>query len=366
MTRLSQQYKDVSFLSWAKPTTGTPDHINQAAIEAIKANKTAGYSASSGLLPLREAIVEKLKTKNKIKASTDEIIVTIGAVEALTAAIMAVVNPGDEVIIPIPAYSTHMRQVEMAGGVNTLIPTKEHDHFKPDIKAMEAAITDKTKAIFYSSPNNPTGAVYSKADTEAIARMAIENDLIVITDEAYEYFNYDGNEHYSIAAFEGMRDRTISVFTFTKTYAMTGWRVGYLHADKALTEHITKMHIPMAICAPVASQYAALEALQASQSCIEDFKSHYLSARNLMCQRLDNLPHIFDYQKPLGAYLMFPKVKLPEAQDSLRFAKKMLDDIQVSTTPGVAFKGEGHLRLSFCVPEDMINQAFDRMETYFR
>ncbi len=366
MTRLSQQYKNVAFLSWAKPTTGTPSHINEAAIKAIQDGKTSGYSTTSGLIELRESIVEKLWRDNRIQASADEIIVSIGAVEALTASIMAVINPGDEVIIPTPAYSTHIRQVEMAGGVNKLVPCIENEQFRPDIDGIKAAITDKTKAIFFSSPNNPTGAVYSKEAIEAIAKMSIEHNLLVITDEAYEYFTFDGKSHISIASLEGMKERTISVFTFTKSYAMTGWRIGYLHAPKSIAEEITKMHIPMAICAPSVSQYAAIAALKGPQDCIQTFHSHYEAARNLMCERLDRLSHVFDYQKPEGAYLMFPKLIIPEGKDSFAFAKQMLDDIQVSATPGVAFRGESHLRLSFCVPEDMINTAFDRMEKYFK
>ncbi len=165
-----------------------------------------------------------------------------------------------------------------------------------------------------------------------------------------------------------MRKQVISTYTFTKTYAMTGWRIGYLHADKELMPQIKKAHIPLAICAPVISQYAALAAMKASQDCVQEFKEHYLERRNLMCERLDGLKDLFDYQKPGGSYLMFPRIKDEQGADSLSFCKKLLQEAKVSTTPGIAFgpTGESHLRLSFCVDAETIELAFDRMEKYLR
>ena len=162
-----------------------------------------------------------------------------------------------------------------------------------------------------------------------------------------------------------MAERTVSVFTFTKTYAMTGWRIGYLHAPADMVGQIKKAHIPLAICAPTVSQFAALGAMRADQDCVDEFREHYRRTRDLMCERLDHMEHVFDYQKPRGSYLMFPKVRLSEGADSLAFAKRLLREAHVSTTPGVAFRGEGHLRLSFCVPEETVNLAFDRMEKMF-
>ena len=349
MTRLSKAIDDVAFLSWAKPTSGTPEHIRRAAIHAIESGKTGGYSEPAGLPALRKEIAEKLLTVNSIQAEPDEIIVTIGAIEGLSAAILAVVDPGDEVIIPIPGYSTHIQQVSMASGRPVCVPTNEENGFSLNITKIREAVTDKTKAILFSDPNNPTGSVYSKKELEELADIAVTHDLIIITDEAYEYFTFDGHKHYSIASFPGMKDRVISAYTFTKTYAMTGWRVGYIHAAPHSIAQIKKAHIPLAICAPVVSQYAVLSALQESQDCISEFRDHYCSMRNLMCERLDQLEHVFDYQKPKGSYLMFPRIKLDEGKDSLAFAKRLLQEAHVSTTPGVAFMNESHVRMSFCV-----------------
>ena len=368
MTRLSKQYDDVAFLSWAKPTSGTPGHINDAAISAIKNGLVGGYSQNDGLPELREEIVKKLKRDNNIKANISELLVTVGAIEGLAAAVMATIDPGDEVILPTPTYSTHIRQVELASGKPVLVPLMEENNFALDIQAIKDAISSKTKAIIYCSPSNPTGTVFSEEQLRQIAEIALENNLTVITDEAYEYFVFDDKKHFSIASMPEMKKNVISTFTFTKSYAMTGWRIGYLHADEELIPQIKKAHIPFAICAPVVSQYAAIAALKGSQNCIKDFKEHYLNTRDLMCERLDNLGSVFDYVKPDGSYLMFPKILLKEGKDSISFCKNLLKEAKVSTTPGIAFgpTGESHLRLSFCVPEEMINKAFDRMENYFK
>ncbi len=367
MTRLSRQVEDVAFLSWAKPTSGTPDHINRAAIAAIEQGRTGGYSESPGLPALREAIVRKLERDNGIRAEPSEILVTVGAIEGLAAAVMATVDPGDEVILPSPTYSTHIRQVQLACAQPVLVPTIEPQGFVLDLDAIRAAITPKTKAVMYCSPSNPTGTVFPEQQLRELARLCLEHNLTVITDEAYEYFTYDGNRHFSIGSLPEMRGRAVSCFTFTKTYAMTGWRIGYLHADRELIPQISKAHIPFAICAPVVSQYAALAALEGPQDCVDEFRQHYLAARNLMCQRLDRLGSVFEYQRPGGSYLMFPRIRVKEGADSTSFCKRLLREARVSTTPGIAFgpTGQSHLRLSFCVSEQEINKAFDRIERHF-
>ena len=368
MTRLSKELEDVAFLSWAKPTADTPEHIKEGAISAINNGLVGGYSQSSGLPDLREEIAKKLKMYNNINANSSQIIVTVGAVEGLSSAIMAIIDPGDEVIFPSPTYSTHIQEVLLASGKPVIVPLIEDEGFIWDMDGVREAITPRTKAIVYCSPNNPTGTVFSEKQLRQLTDIALENNLVIITDEAYEYFIYDEHKHFSIASIPEMKRNVISCFTFTKNYAMTGWRIGYLHADEELIPQITKAHIPFAICAPVVSQYAALAALRGPQDCIEDFRNHYLATRNLMCERLDRLNSVFEYQKPEGSYLMFPKILLEEGKDSLSFCKKLLKEARVSTTPGIAFgpTGEGHLRLSFCVSEGEINKAFDRMEEYFK
>ena len=367
MTRLSKQIDDVAFLSWAKPTSDTPEHIKEAAATAIRNGLTGGYSESSGLPQLREAICEKLNRDNRIKAHSEQIMITVGAIEGLASAVMAVIDPGDEVILPTPTYSTHIRQVQLASGKPVLVPLIEEEGFCLDIDGIKRAVTPYTKAILFCTPSNPTGSVFPEQDLRKVAEIALEHDLMVITDEAYEYFVFDAWKHFSIASIPEMKKNAISVFTFTKTYAMTGWRIGYLHANEELIPQITKVHIPFSICAPVVSQYAALAALDSLQDCVREFRNHYLSMRNLMCERLDRLKHIFSYQKPGGSYLMFPRILIDEGCDSTTFCKRLLQEGRVSATPGIAFgpNGQNHLRLSFCVTKEMIDKAFDRMGMYF-
>ena len=368
MTRLSKEIDDVAFLSWAKPTSGTPDHINWAAIQAIEQGQTGGYSPSEGLAELRQEIVAKLQRDNQIEATISQVLVTVGAIEGLAAAVMAAIDPGDEVILPSPTYSTHIRQVQMASGIPVLVPLLEGDGFALDTEAIQRAITPKSKAILFCTPSNPTGTVFAEPALRELARLALANDLVIITDEAYEYFVFDEHKHFSLASMPEMARHVISCFTFTKTYAMTGWRIGYLHAREDWIAQIKKAHIPFAICAPVVSQYAALAALQGPQGCVDEFRRHYRTTRDLMCQRLDELPDVFSYQKPGGSYLMFPRILVEEGKDSTSFCKRLLREAHVSTTPGVAFgpTGESHMRLSFCVPEETINTAFDRIERFIQ
>jgi len=367
MTRLSKEIDDVAFLSWAKPTSDTPEHIKQAAIRAIDGGLVGGYSAPLGVPPLREEIAKKLLRDNHIDANASQILVTVGAIEGLAAAVMTVIDPGDEVIVPSPTYATHIRQVLLASGKPVLVPSDEAKGFALDLDGIEKAITDKTKAIMFATPANPTGTVFTEAQLRQVSRLALKHNLTVITDEAYEYFVFDSNKHFSIASIPEMKGHVISCYTFTKTYAMTGWRVGYLHADEALIPEIRKAHIPFAICAPVVSQYAALAALQGPQECIDEFRAKYWAARDHMCRRLDGLSAFLDYKKPGGSYLMFPRMLTGEGKrDSFSFCKKLLKEARVSTTPGIAFgpTGEGHLRMSFCVPPSTIDKAFDRLEDY--
>ncbi len=367
MTRLSMQVKDPVSLSWARPAAGTPKHINQAACEAINEGLVSGYSASIGLPELREAIVEKLKRDNNIMAEPSEVLVTVGAIEGLSAAVMALLDPGDEVLIPSPNYSTHAQQVVLASAIPVYVPTIEEEGFRLNIDAFKKAVTKKTKAIMFCTPSNPTGAVFEEKELRALAGVALENDLAIIVDESYEYFTFDGVKHFSLASIPEVKEKTVSCFTFTKTYAMTGWRIGYVQATAELVTQMLKAHIPLTICAPVVSQYAALGALKGSQDCVEKFRKKYLAFRDLTCQHLDRLSSVFEYQKPKGSYCMFPKILHKEGSDSLSFCKRLLLEGGVSTTPGVAFgpTGEGHLRITFCDSEEAINKAFDRMEKYF-
>ena len=367
MTTLSKTVEDVAFLSWAKPTSSAPPHIRDATAAVIVEGRADGYSETRGLSDLREEIVKKLRRYNRIEANADQVIVTVGAIEGLSAALMAAVDPGDEVILPSPTYSTHINQVQIASAKPVFVPTIEAEGFRLDPDAVRRAVTPRTKAILFCTPSNPTGTVFSREELTELGQIALEFGLVLITDEAYEYFTYDGYEHFSVASIPELQDHVISCFTFTKNYAMTGWRIGYLHASEKWIPHINKAHITFAICAPVPSQHAALAALRGAQDCISVSRSKYQAARDLMCARLDELSSVFSYSKPRGSYLMFPKILVDEGRESAAFCRKLLLEARVSTTPGGDFgpTAEGHLRMSFCVPEATINLAFDRLEAFF-
>jgi len=366
MSALSRDVDDPVSLSWAKPVHGTPEHINAAAIDSIEKGLCSGYSPGLGLPELRESIAVKLRRDNNMPARPDEVLVTVGAIESITAALAAVIDPGDEVLLPSPNYSTHTEQVRMLSGKPVFVPCIEKEGFRPDVAAIRAAVTTRTKAILFSTPCNPTGAVFNEADLRAIGDLAQEHDLTLIIDEAYEYFIFDDAVHFSLASVPEYRNNVISVFTVTKTYAMTGWRIGYVHARSDLIFEMNKAHNCMAICAPVVSQYASLAAINGPQDCVEDFRLEYLRNRDRVCERLDALSEHFSYQRPAGSYCMFPRILHPDGKNSLEFCKRMLTEARVSTTPGVGFGtgGEEHMRITFCCAYEDIDRAFDRIESW--
>jgi len=367
MSALAASMPDAVALSWARPDAPTPENINNAAIEAIKKDLTSKYSPPPGLLKLREVIAEKVRRDNNIEVEADGVLVTTGAMQGIFAALLVLVDPGDEVLMPSPNYTTHELSIKMASATPVYFPTIEEEGWRLDIDGLEKAITKKTKAILYCNPCNPTGAVFPEEDLRKVAEIAIDNNLWVITDEAYEYFLFDGEKHFCIGSIPEMKGRVVENFTLTKTYAMTGWRIGYDVSTPELIKHVIKAHTPMTICAPVVSQYASIEAITGPQDCVKEFHNHYLEWRNLMCDRLDRLSSIFSYQKPKGSYNMFPKILTEEGKDSVSFCMNLLKGAKVATTPGAPFgpSGEEHLRLCFCSSKEVITEAFDRMDKYF-
>jgi aminotransferase len=367
MSALAAKTPGAVALSWARPDAGTPGHINEAAIRAIRDGVASRYSPPPGLPALREAIAGKLASYNGIEANPAEVLVTTGAVEGLFAAVLALLDPGDEVLMPSPNYMTHELMVRMASAVPVYFLTVEEEGWRLDLDSLERSITPKTKLILFCNPCNPTGAVFPEEDLRRLAAIALENDLFVLVDEAYEYFIFDGAGHFCIGAIPEMKGRVVETFTFTKTYAMTGWRIGYCVASEELIGHMVKAHTPMTICAPVVSQYAALGALEGSQDCVAEFQRHYLQWRDLMCSRLDRLASVFSYHKPRGSYTMFPRIEAEGGGDSAEFCLRVLNEAKVAMTPGSPFgpQGEGYARLCFCSSAETINEAFDRLDAYF-
>jgi len=362
-------------LAQGVPSFDTPDAIKNAAIEAIQKGKVAKYSLAPGLLELREVIAQNLEKENKFYDFEEEVIVTAGSIEAITATMLAILSPGDEVLVPDPTYTSYQPAIKVAGGVPVFVPLDEKNHWAFDITELEKRITPKTKALLFCNPNNPTGTIFTRNQLHAVAQLAIRHDFYILSDEVYKDFIFDASEKfYSLAQMRGIRDRLVYIFSFSKAYAMTGWRIAYLATHQDLAKKILGVHDALVTCAPVVSQYAALAALEMADEELAKYHAIYKSRRDLICRRLDKLKDIFEYQRPDSAYFVFPSIKedilqkIAPGGGSKEFAIELLEKAKVATVPGAAFGpvGENHIRMCFGRNEEDINLAFDRMESFFK
>ncbi len=362
---LASKIPEVVSLAQGIPADDTPDLIKSEAIKALQLGQTARYSLTYGLPRLREAISEHLQTMGMEYDWEREIIITAGSIEGITATLLALVNPGDEVIITSPSYASYQQAIKVARAVPIEVDLDEKWQF--DLEVFKQRITKKTKAVIIANPNNPTGTIFAKDQLIEIGKLAKTNNFFIILDEVYRDLVYEGGSLFSLAELPEFRDVVIRVYSFSKAYAMTGWRIGYLHSDKRNVDEIIKTHDALVTCAPVISQYAALAALLMPTEQKNQIKDAYQSRREAIVARLDKMQDIFSYQKPTAAYFVFPKIKLPEWQDSWRLALALLEQAKVAVVPGVSFgqRGEGHIRMCFGRSIADINLAFDRMEKFF-
>jgi len=351
------------------PYFDTPAYIKRALRKALGEKDTARYTLEPGIPALRVSIAKNLE-KTKHISSVDpfkEIMVSTGCQEAVACALAATIDPGDEVLLPSPAFASYSEQVLQLGGVPVFAPLNEKAGWTFDAAACEKKITKKTKVVLFSHPSNPTGMLFDQSDLESIARIARKYNLIVISDETYDFLTYEGKEHISIASFETMRDRVILCGSFSKRYALTGYRVGYAFACEGILDHMLKVHDALTICAPALSQKAALAALEGPQDSVKEFAKKFTLNRNLVCEELDAMNTVFSYHPPMGAYYVFPKAKNLKIP-SFDLALKLLYEARVIVIPGAAFGagGEGHLRLSFCCRPEEIKEGFRRLRQWFR
>jgi aminotransferase len=348
------------------PSFPTPPHIVEAVCRKMREDPDSGkYTLGPGMPKLREAVAVQLGRRIGRTVDPDkEICITVGAMEALSAAVLTVVDRGDEVILPSPNYASHIEQVLLAEGVPVFAPLHEHN-WQLDVERIREAVTPRTRAIILCNPHNPTGANFTELDLRVLADLAISHDLFIICDETYDFLVYDGQPHFSLTSVPGLSNRVIATFSFSKKYAMTGWRVGYVYAAEGVLDQIMKIHDAVAICAPSLSQHAALAATEGPQDCVTEIKSALQQRRDLVCERLTRLGEFFDYVKPQGAYYLMVRYKLPGV-DSMTFALRLLHEARVITIPGAAFgpTGENHIRISFGGAESEINEAVDRMERW--
>ena len=351
---------DVIGFGAGEPDFDTPEHIKKAAEDAL----TEGfirYTAVPGIEELREAISKKFKNENDICYDTDEIIVTPGAKHALYEAILATINPGDEVLIPDPYWVSYVPMVLMAEGKPVFISTKEEDRFRVIPDVIKEEITPKTRAIIINSPNNPTGAVLSKKDLEKIAEICIENDLFIISDEIYEKIIYD-EKHHSIGSLGGMKDLTITVNGFSKTYAMTGWRLGYAAAPGEVIKAMIKLQAHSVSCATSFVQKAGVIALEGTQDCAMEMVREFKKRRDVLVEKVNEIEGL-SCVEPEGAFYAFINVSDYE-RDSIKFANYLLDEARVAVVPGIAFgnEGEGFIRLSYATSIQNITEGLDRIK----
>ena len=355
---------DVISLGVGEPDFDTPWHVRDEGIYALEKGRTF-YTSNAGLKELRVEICKYLKRRCNIEYSPDkETLVTVGGSEAIDLAMRAMLNPGDEVLIPQPSFVSYLPCVVLADGVPKVINLKEENEFRLTKQELLDGITEKTKILVLPFPNNPTGAVMSRTDLEEIAEVIIEKDLFVLSDEIYSELSYDG-DHVSIASLPGMRERTITINGFSKAYAMTGWRLGYVCAPEEITAQMTKIHQFAIMCAPTNSQYAAVEALKNGDSDVAEMREAYNGRRRYLMHAFKEMG--LPCFEPFGAFYVFPSIK-EFGMTSEEFATRLLEEEKVAVVPGSAFGdcGEGYLRISYAYSLKDLKVALMHLERFIR
>ncbi|MGD8226308.1 MAG: pyridoxal phosphate-dependent aminotransferase [Desulfobacteraceae bacterium] len=357
---LAAKRGDCIYMNLGEPDFVTPKHIAEAAKRALDEGHTH-YGPDRGVPELRQLIVQKIEQEYEANYDwEDEILITAGGQAGLHISVMALANPGDELIILIPYYPPYLVNATLADAKPVFVELKSEEGFIPDPTAIEKAVTSKTKALIVLSPNNPTGAVYPEETLQKIVEMAKERDFMVISDEVYESMLYDGLRHKSLISFPGAKDRVVQVNSFSKTYAMTGLRVGYLAASKDKLLQFLKYHHTVNISANVPSQLACVTAMKGPQDCVDEMKAAYQKRRDLLIERLNDIPGV-SCMTPKGAFYAFADIRelgIP----SLELAEYLVKEAGVVLTNGTGFGCEGFIRLSYAADPDSIEEAMDRMK----
>lgn len=356
------EMEDAISLGVGEPDFDTPWHIRDEGIYSLEKGRTF-YTSNAGLKELKQEVVHYIKRKQGIEYDAGaEVIITVGGSEAIDIGLRAMLNPGEEVLIPQPSYVSYEPCVVLADGVPVIINLKAENEFRLTAKELREAITDKTKVLILPFPNNPTGAIMEGKDLEEIAEVIIENDLFVMSDEIYAELTYKG-EHVSIAAIPGMRERTILINGFSKAYAMTGWRLGYACGPKAIIEQMVKIHQFAIMCAPTTSQYAAVEALRNGDNDVEEMREAYNQRRRYLMNAFREMG--LECFEPFGAFYVFPSIR-EFGMTSEEFASRFLEEERVAAVPGTAFGdcGEGFLRISYAYSLDNLKIAIGRLKNF--
>ncbi len=357
---IANTMKGVISLGVGEPDFPTPRIVRTAGIRSLEVAKTK-YTSNRGLELLRTEIQTYVGKKYNIDYNPeDEVLVTVGGSEAIDAAVRALTNPGDEIIIPEPSYVCYEPITRLAGGVPVIINTKAENEFKLTPEELISAITPRTKALILPYPCNPTGAIMEKDDLEKIAEVLRDKDIIVISDEIYAELTFGGKKHVSIASIDGMRDRTVLINGFSKTFSMTGWRLGYACGPAPIIKEITKIHQYAIMCAPTTSQYAAIEALRSCDDAVKEMLMEYDARRKIIVKGFNDLG--LECREPKGAFYAFPCIK-STGLSSAEFCERLLYSKKVALVPGDAFgeAGEGFVRASYCYSLSHIKEALSRI-----
>lgn len=359
---IASEMKDAISLGVGEPDFDTPWHIRDEGIFSLEKGRTF-YTSNAGLKELKIEIAAYLKRHYGLEYDFNhEILVTVGGSEAIDIAMRAMLDPGDEVLIPQPSYVSYLPCAILANGIPVIIELKEQNEFRLTKEDLEAAITPKTKLLVLPFPNNPTGAIMERKDLEAVAEVVREHDLFVLSDEIYAALTYQ-EEHVSIASLPGMQERTIVINGFSKSHAMTGWRLGYACGPKIILEQMLKIHQFAIMCAPTTSQYAAVEALRSGDEDVEQMREEYNGRRRYLLHRFREMG--LQCFEPYGAFYIFPSIK-EFGMTSEEFATRFLNEEKVAVVPGTAFGecGEGFLRISYAYSLNNLKEALDRLERF--
>lgn len=360
---IAAEMDDVLSLSIGEPDFVTPWHIREAGIYSLEQGKTH-YTANLGIKELRKEISKYLKRRFSLNFTPQQTIVTVGGSEAIDLAIRAVINPGDEVLVPEPSFVCYQPITVMAGGVPVPIVTREKDQFRLKADHLKAAITERTKLLVLPYPNNPTGAIMEKDDLRAVAKVIKDKDILVLSDEIYAELTY-GRKHVSIASIDGMAERTVVVNGFSKAYSMTGWRLGFAAGPQPIIDAMARIHQYAIMSAPTTSQYAAVEALKNGDDDIAAMRDEYDNRRIMILDGVHSLG--LDCFEPFGAFYIFPYIG-GFGLSSDEFCKRLLYEHRLAVVPGDAFgqSGEGFIRISYAYSPDDITQALSRLGDFIR
>jgi len=369
MAMLSAKVEGVASLAWGLPSFRTPEYIREGVKRRLDEDPDAGkYTLPDGLPDLRELVTAKHLSETGVEVSAaDNVMMAAGNMQALNTLFHTILDPGDEIILTDPCFVSHIQQIILFNGKPVYWPLDEANNWRLDIDHLPQLITDKTQAIVLVSPSNPTGKIFSKEELLQVGEIALQHNILVIIDDPYSDFTYENREKYfNLASVERFRNHIVYMYSFSKAYAMSGWRLAYSIMPAELKLEAMKVHDATMICTPRISQLAGITALGQTSHHKQEFEAILEKRRDLIVERLANVPQIFAAQKPEGAYYMFPKI-LAEHVDSKSFAIDLLNNAKVTVTPGSAFgpSGEHHVRMAYCVDEDTINRAFDRIEKYF-